>query len=177
MNSVSVNIVMTYPVHWTKYQVLRDFVQNFYDAVGYNDWRQRFCYEYENSVLSMWIENVSFNYEWLMHIGASTKTGQSKGCAGFFGEGFKIASLCGFRDWGWGIQMMSGDWHIDVTEMDQLIDQTHVKMLAYNISSVHKAEETRLVLNNITLSDYELFKTVLDSFLVLIILSWEKKYG
>nr|WP_308651175.1 hypothetical protein [uncultured Agathobacter sp.] len=164
MNSVSVNIVMTYPVHWTKYQVLRDFVQNFYDAVGYNDWRQRFCYEYENSVLSMWIENVSFNYEWLMHIGASTKTGQSKGYAGFFGEGFKIASLCGFRDWGWGIQMMSGDWHIDVTEMDQLIDQTHVKMLAYNISSVHKAEETRLVLNNITLSDYELFKTVLDSF-------------
>ena len=61
--------------------------------------------------------------------------------------------------------------------MDQLIDQTHVKMLAYNISPVHKAEETRLVLNNITLSDYELFKTVLDSFLVLIILSWEKKYG
>lgn len=59
---------------------------------------------------------------------------------------------------------MSGDWHIDVTEIEQLIDQTHVKMLAYNISSVHKAEETRLVLNNITLSDYELFKTVLDSF-------------
>ena len=37
MNSDSVNIVMTYPVHWTKYQVLRVFVQNFYVAVGYND--------------------------------------------------------------------------------------------------------------------------------------------
>ena len=68
MKSVSVNIVMTYPVHWTKYQVLRDFVQNFYDAVGYNDWRKRFCYEYNDTVLSMWIENISFNYEWLMHI-------------------------------------------------------------------------------------------------------------
>ena len=33
MKVVSVNVVMTYPVHWTKYQVLRDFVQNFYDAI------------------------------------------------------------------------------------------------------------------------------------------------
>ena len=95
MNSVSVNIVMTYPVHWTKYQVLRDFVQNFYDAVGYNDWRKRFCYEYENSVLSMRIENVSFNYEWLMHIGASTKTGQSKCYAGFLGRASKLLRYVG----------------------------------------------------------------------------------
>ena len=164
MKSVSVNIVMTYPVHWTKYQVLRDFVQNFYDSVGHIDWRQRFCYEYNNSVIYMWIKNVSFNYEWLMHIGASTKTGHSKEYAGFFGEGFKIASLCGLRDYGWEIQMMSGDWHIDVTEIEQFIDQTPVKMLAYNISSVNKVEETRLVLKNISLSDYSLFKTVLDSF-------------
>ena len=164
MKSVSVNIVMTYPVHWTKYQVLRDFVQNFYDSVGHIDWRQRFCYEYNNSVIYMWIKNVSFNYEWLMHIGASTKTGHSKEYAGFFGEGFKIASLCSLRDYGWEIQMMSGDWHIDVTEIEQFIDQTPVKMLAYNISSVNKVEETRLVLKNISLSDYSLFKTVLDSF-------------
>ncbi len=164
MKSVSVNIVMTYPVHWTKYQVLRDFVQNFYDAVGYNDWRKRFCYEYNDTVLSMWIENISFNYEWLMHIGASTKTIHSNEYAGFFGEGFKIASLCGLRDYGWAIQMMSGDWHIDVTEIEQFIDQIPVKMLAYNVSSVHKVDETRLVLKNITISDFNLFKTVLDSF-------------
>ena len=105
MKSVSVNIVMTYPVHWTKYQVLRDFVQNFYDSVGHIDWRQRFCYEYNNSVIYMWIKNVSFNYEWLMHIGASTKTGHSKEYAGFFGEGFKIASLCGIS--------VHGDRHTD----------------------------------------------------------------
>ena len=162
--SVSVNIVMTYPVHWSKYQVLRDFVQNFYDAAGYNDWRKRFCYEYDNSVLSMWIENISFNYEWLMHIGASTKTGQSNEYAGFFGEGFKIASLCGLRDYGWVIQMMSGDWHIDVTEIEQRIDQTPVKMLAYNVSHVGKVEKTKLILKNITSSDYILFTSVLDSF-------------
>ncbi|MBQ5359599.1 MAG: hypothetical protein IIU47_00980, partial [Lachnospiraceae bacterium] len=133
MKCLSLNIVMTYPVHWSRYQVIRDFVQNFYDAAGYKDWRQRFRYTYDQGVLSMWIDGVSFNYEWLMHIGASTKTGQSDSYAGFFGEGFKIASLCAFRDLKWEIEMMSADWCLNVTQTDHYIDQTCVKMLAYNI--------------------------------------------
>lgn len=31
---ISLNIVMTYPVKWSKYNVFRDFIQNFYDSVG-----------------------------------------------------------------------------------------------------------------------------------------------
>ena len=138
MKTVSVNIVMTYPVRWTKYQVLRDYVQNFYDSIGFEDWRRSFRYTFDDSVLSMWVENVSFSYEWLMHIGASTKTAHSNEYAGFFGEGFKIASLCAIRDLDWEIQMNSDDWNIGVTEMEQFIDHTSVKMLAYNISTVEK---------------------------------------
>ena len=48
MKKLSVNIVMTYPVFWSKYQVLRDFIQNFYDAIGYEKWRQSFCYDYKD---------------------------------------------------------------------------------------------------------------------------------
>ena len=128
MKTVSVNIVMTYPVRWNKYQVLRDFVQNFYDAVGFNDWHQNFHYMYKDGELAMWVNNVSFNYEWLMHIGASTKTNQTNGYAGCFGEGFKIASLCAYRDMNWEIQMESDDWHIDVTEIKQNIDQVPVRI-------------------------------------------------
>ncbi len=164
MKTVSLNIVMTYPVRWSTYQILRDFAQNFYDAIGYDEWYQRFHYDHGNCALSMWVDGVSFNYEWLMHIGASTKTSNSGDNAGFFGEGFKIASLCAVRDKKWKIQMMSDDWHIDVIETDQLIDQTKVKMLAYNISTVEKNESTRLIIENFTVDDYELFKTVIDSF-------------
>lgn len=164
MNSVSVNIVMTYPVHWTKYQVLRDFVQNFYDAAGYEEWRDRFQYKYENNELSMWLDDVSFNYEWLLHIGASTKTSHPDGYAGFFGEGFKIASLCAYRDMQWDIRMMSNDWLIDVTDIEQYIDNTPVRMLAYNIVSIEKTNQTKLILNNITSYDYDMFKVILDSF-------------
>ena len=167
VKTVSLNIVMTYPVHWSKYQVLRDFAQNFYDAVGHDHWNQRFHYDYCDSSLSMWIENVTFSYEWLMFIGASTKTGKSEEYAGFFGEGFKIASLCGMRDWGWEIQMMSGDWTLEVTEIGQTIDQIPVKMLAYNISSRLDCKETRLVLKNVSASDYRTFLKVLDSFFSL----------
>lgn len=164
METLSVNIVMTYPVHWTKFQVLRDFVQNFYDAVDPKDWRSSFCYEYIDQSLSMWIKNVSFNYEWLMHIGASTKTNNSNEYAGFFGEGFKIASLCAFRDYKWAIQMMSDDWHIDVTDIEKSIDHTPLRMLAYNVSAAEKMNETKLVLNNISADDYAIFLNVFDSF-------------
>lgn len=182
MNSLPVNIVMTYPVHWSKYQVLRDFVQNFYDSVDSDVWRQRFCYEYTKDTLSMWIKNETFNYEWLMHIGASTKTNNSEEYAGFFGEGFKIASLCAFRDYNWKIKMMSGDWCIDVTDIEKLIDQTPVRMLAYNISSVDKVNETRLSIENISIDDYILFQTVLDSFFcpnnpIMGKLLWKGKEG
>lgn len=164
MKCLSLNIVMTYPVHWSRYQVIRDFVQNFYDAAGYKDWRQRFRYAYDQGVLSMWIDGVSFNYEWLMHIGASTKTGQSDSYAGFFGEGFKIASLCAFRDLKWEIEMMSADWCLNVTQTDHYIDQTCVKMLAYNIFRTDDLNRTKLILKHVSPNDFDLFQAVLDSF-------------
>mgnify|MGYP003461869305 FL=1 len=60
---IPVNIVMSYPVKWGKYQVIRDFVQNFYDSVGYNDWHQKFSYTYENEKLLMWVDGITFSYE------------------------------------------------------------------------------------------------------------------
>ncbi len=42
------NIVTTYPVRWTKYKVFRDFIQNFYDSVGYWQWEERVHYAYND---------------------------------------------------------------------------------------------------------------------------------
>lgn len=164
MKILSVNIVMTYPVHWSKYQVLRDFTQNFYDAVGYNAWSKSLCYDYKDKELSIKVIGETFNYEWLMHIGASTKTNNSNEYAGFFGEGFKIASLCAYRDYKWEIQMMSDDWQIGVTDIEKSIDNRLVNMLAYNLSSVERVNETKLILKNISIEDYKLFRAILDSF-------------
>lgn len=94
----SVNIVSTYPVYWNRKKIFRDLIQNFYDAVPVDEWHKRFKYEYKDDNLSMWVDDVKFNYEWLLHIGASTKT-EDGNKAGYFGEGFKIAALCAMRDY------------------------------------------------------------------------------
>ena len=60
--------------------------------------------------------------------------------------------------------MMSDDWHIDVAEIEESIDHIPVRMLAYEVSTVEKKNETKLILNNISEYDYELFRTILDSF-------------
>ena len=53
---VPLNIVTTYPVRWTKYKVFRDFVQNFYDSVGYLQWEKDFIMR--NAGLWMDTQNV-----------------------------------------------------------------------------------------------------------------------
>jgi hypothetical protein len=155
---------MTYPVHWSRYAIMRDFVQNFYDSVGYLEWNSKFEYSYDGDKLSMWIEGITFNYEWLLHIGASTKTANSELYAGFFGEGFKIASLCAYRDFGWSIHMMSEDWHLDVITIEQKIDDITVEMLGYGMTKCVPSGESRLILENISENEYKTFITVLNSF-------------
>lgn len=161
---IPLNIVTTYPVRWTKYKVFRDFIQNFYDSVGYGCWKERFHYEYDKSILRMWIEDVCFNYEWLLHIGASTKTSNSLNNAGYFGEGFKIASLCAIRDYGWQIKMSSGDWKLSVMCVEQQIDNSIVHMLAYDVQEQKKQKRSCLELSVLEESDFLLFKEVLSAF-------------
>ena len=157
---VPLNIVTTYPVRWGKYEILRDYVQNFYDSVDHKDWSKKFQYAYdENSLqLRMWVDGVTFNYEWLLHIGASTKTGNSENNAGYFGEGFKIASLCAFRDYHWQISMSSGKWM-------NTIDGVAVTMMAYDVTDANEKEDRSLLcLTGISPYDYQLFQETLFSF-------------
>jgi hypothetical protein len=113
----------------------------------------------------MWIADVCFSYEWLLHIGASTKTMDPDNHAGYFGEGFKMASLCALRDYGWHIRMASGSWALSVITIRQTIDQTDVQMLAYDVEDVEKEQKGNcLTLSYITQEEYQLFQYVLQAF-------------
>ena len=70
---ITLNLIYDYPVKWSKYKVLRDLIQNFYDAVRYQEWHERFSWWREGDQLGLEAKNVSFSYDWLIHIGASTK--------------------------------------------------------------------------------------------------------
>lgn len=155
---------MTYPVRWNKYKIFRDFLQNFYDSVGYQKWNERFKFKYTNESLCIWVDGIAFSYEWLLHIGASTKTSNSFQNAGYFGEGFKIASLCAMRDYGWQVTMSSGNWELSVISVEQQIDRNKVDMLLYEVCERTEQNRSCLTLYPISEADFLIFKTVQFSF-------------
>lgn len=113
--------------------MLRDFIQNFYDSVGYQKWCHDFSYKIVNQQLVFKSLNVDFSYDWLIHIGASTKRDNGRQYAGYFGEGFKIASLCAIRDFQWKVEMASRDWELEVITSEVEVDNRTLTTLAYKI--------------------------------------------
>src|SRR5512133_2115699 len=124
---VSVHLVATYPVYWSVFATLRDFLQNFFDAAGPDAFATNVAISREANTTLVEMDGPGFALDWLLHIGASTKTGSRPGCtAGYFGEGFKIAALCALRDFSWHVAMGSRDWSAEVVLAPDCIDGTAV---------------------------------------------------
>ena len=157
------NILISYPVKWTVSAIMRDYVQNFYDAVGYKDFKHQFKYKYESGVLVM-MSRSSFDVDWLYYLGTSTKRNSNTATAGMFGEGFKIASLVAYRDYKYDISMESANWRIRVTEAEEMIDHKVVSCLAYEKTERIDDGLTMLCLSNVSYKDYEMLLNVIDDF-------------
>ena len=160
---VKLNIAMSYPVHWSFEKLMRDFVQNFYDAIGREDFSRKFHYCLEGNVLVL-SANKGFDKEWLYYLGASTKRQGNGRYAGGFGEGFKIASLIAVRDYGVNITMESRDWTIRVTRTSGKIGQTDADFLAYEVGSREPEETSMLRLENVQDDASAAIKDALQSY-------------
>lgn len=159
---IHLNIMMDYPVKWSRFQILRDFVQNFYDAKAPEDFFSHFSHHYEQGCLTVKMSDSVFSYEWLMHIGASTK--QNITAAGYFGEGFKIAALSAIRDCHWSVEMESSSWKIIVMSETIMIENQKRKELVYLLRERAFQNDSQLILRGLTPDDYECFCEVLQGF-------------
>ena len=165
VTEVNLNLVWDYPVYWSKYKVLRDLVQNFYDAVGPAEWHRRFHLRLDGSVLYLRADEAGFSYEWLLHIGASTKRDRPNEFAGHFGEGFKIAALCAMRDHKWNIELASRDWDLRVVHGEARIEGRAVRTLAYRVwSELSERSCTELCLWPFSDADRKILQAALVSF-------------
>ena len=167
VKTISLNIMMSYPVKWTKQQVLRDIIQNFYDDAGADGFFKKLKINYKADIekVTLSINSNGFNYEWLLHMGASTKQGNPGKFAGFYGEGFKIASLCAIRDYNWKIKMCSRDWSIDVCNISTVIDNNPVQQLAYNVTEgCPFSPITALSIESFAAADVELLNEIILGF-------------
>ena len=160
---VQLSIVMTYPVKWTVYQIVNNFIQNFYDALGNSEFCKSFHVEYTDGTLMMSADK-GFAKEWLYYMGASSKRGTDEFSAGGFGEGFKIAALTSFRDYGLDIEMEARDWKLHVTQTQAAIDGHPVRFLAYEVSSRPFCEASVLYLRNTPMEFYEKSMDIIHNF-------------
>lgn len=159
------SINMNYAVHWTADQMMRDFIQNFYDAAGEKNFHHQFQYHYSDGSLEMSSEG-GFSKEWLLYFGASTKRNSHKTFAGKYGEGFKIAALVAIRDYGLGVTMESRDWRIEVISSDKSVKETSMSFLTYDITSRPENEgRSVLTLKNVSDDLFRVFKNNVFTFL------------
>ena len=161
--TVKLNIAMSYPVKWTGYAVMRDYIQNFFDAVGPKRFHDEFQYKQEGQTLSMSVPR-GFDKEWLFYMGTSTKRNSKTMCAGRFGEGFKIASLIAYRDLKLDIWMESRDWRLHVTQINDKIEGEDISFLAYEVSERPYEDNAILTLVGVEVGLYDSFLRAMESF-------------
>lgn len=163
MKTRKLNILMRYPIKWTSYTIMNNFVQNFYDAVGPKNFATGFKMDYSDDTLTL--EAASgFSKEWLYYIGASTKRDDGKHHAGHFGEGFKMAALVAYRDMKFGITMESQDWRLVVTQADQIINGVSEKVLAYDLFFRPYSDTSKLILTGVNDDQYDEARGTIKSF-------------
>ena len=167
---ISLGITMDYPVRWGVRRIIRDFIQNFYDSIGYEHFAEEFEYRWEimdedtpaaacsryagQLHIRMRTPGHTFSYEWLSHIGGSTKTGKS-GYAGKYGEGFKIALLCLVK-LGGDAEMSSGRWKLRPYQYMEEIEDRKIEMFGYRMEEREDDGFTMLDLYGLPASDENL---------------------
>ena len=168
---IPLDIAVDYPIGWSFRVVLRDLVQNFYDAIGAEKFGRDFLYTWNKSEngnsykLEMSTKNHPFSYEWLTYVGGSTKTESVTSNVGQFGEGFKMSVLRIIQMGGMTLTMHSQGWLIIPVTYDEEIDDKTVSMLGYEYHEVEDDGITRLTLTGIPLSEKEtLQNALLDYF-------------
>jgi len=148
---IPLELAVDYPIKWDFQKVLRDFIQNFYDAIGPDKFGTDFDYNYEKSggsyKLRMKIDGQPFSHELLSYIGSSTKSDDGN-TIGKYGEGFKMSCLSAYK-MGMSITMHSEDWEISPATYTETIDGHKIEMFGYKLKHVNSDGITSLVIDNI----------------------------
>lgn len=168
-NSVDIplEIVADYPIKWDFKKALRDFIQNFYDALGPDKFGSEFEYSYDRDErfysLVIKVKGQPFSHELLSYIGSSTKSNDGN-TIGKYGEGFKMACLSAYK-MGIRITMHSEDWEIVPATYTETIDGREIGMFGYMLNHVEADGITSLTMENIPPKYYsELGQGLLDFF-------------
>jgi len=109
--TIRLNILRSYGVRWDAQTLVRDLLQNFFDAS--TDF-EGVTIDVDRARRVVRIEGPEpFHLDLVKYIGATTKA--KGGFAGQFGEGFKICTLVALRDFDLRVLAGAGTWRIEPT--------------------------------------------------------------
>ena len=149
---IKLGIAIDYPIDWDIEMVMRDLIQNFYDAIGSERFNKGFSYTISGSGIYdciMESDETSFSYEWLTYIGGSTKTDSLGQYIGMYGEGFKMCMLTLVKMSVDSVIMESQDWKISPCVYDEKVADRVVRMLGYRYFERKDDSFTRLTIKGI----------------------------
>ena len=168
---VKIGLSIDYPIEWDMEMILRDLMQNFFDAIGHERFAEDFIYNVsgtEEVDCIMAAKGHSFSYEWLVSIGGSTKEPGEN--IGFYGEGFKMCMLRLIQLSIVECTMESEEWILRPCVYYEKVSGNRVGMLGYMVSERADDGNTRLTIKGIP-SKYRYlfheisFKDDMDRFL------------
>ena len=147
---VKIGVSIDYPIEWDMEMILRDLMQNFFDAIGYERFAEDFIYNVsgiEEVDCIMAAKGHPFSYEWLVNIGGSTKKPGEN--IGFYGEGFKMCMLRLIQLSIVECTMESEKWILRPCVYYEKVSDNRVGMLGYMVSEREDDGNTRLTIKGI----------------------------
>ncbi len=142
-------------VEWNAMEIVRDFLQNFYDANPVNTIKIKI--KNRTVIVSAPAE---FDYKSLLYLGSDKGTSD----IGQYGEGFKASMLNAMRDHGCIVQVHINDCLLEFFFHNEKIGETEKKIIKCKKSQVSKVRGTHLILKNCSKGIIDEFKFGLNYF-------------
>ena len=162
---VKIGLSIDYPIEWDMETILRDLMQNFFDAIGHERFAEDFIYNVsgtEEVDCIMAAKGHSFSYEWLVSIGGTTKEPGEN--IGFYGEGFKMCMLRLIQLSIVECTMESEGWILRPCVYYAKVSDNRVGMLGYKLSEREDDGYTRLTIKGIPSKFRYLFNEIPCNF-------------
>ncbi len=152
---IDTRITDTWGVEWNPMEIVRDFLQNFYDANPIED--IKIIIKDRRVIISAPAE---FDYKSLIYLGSDKSTSD----IGQYGEGFKAATLNAMRNYGCEVQVKIKDMSLEFFFEKEKIGETEKKIIKCKKSNTSKIIGSKLILKNCSKEIIDEFKFGLNYF-------------
>jgi len=139
---VDIHVSEHWGVMWDEREVVRDFLQNFYDANDVSDIK----INVENNTVSI-SAPAKFDYNEAIYM--RTNKANNPDAIGQYGEGFKASLVNAMRNWDCKVSMYIGNRKLRFYFKDKQFGESESRIIMCEVSEIYPAQEgTRLVVKN-----------------------------